>query len=341
MTKECQNTESKSSFFSTKYDLDGLDWTVLKFRNDKLDNKSNVLLNLFISIVIKTKKMGFRDHIGCLVSALYRKGFTISERSIYRALKTLESLGYIERRRYRVGEDRFSSTIIFNADAFAFWTRKRSEKTTPINHTKTYTTPQLTKRQEDYIPNITSHSFLDNTSKNKEPRARVIDPNKTPSNDGASKNSKRSQKNAIIATSEIVLAKSSLSPADRKRVRSTLKGEIFAFLGNCKLLGGSGIDYAYWFSRWNSMPFSQRETVFSNEFLPYLLPKKMREPEFIRSEDVVKPTKAEVRRAIEYLGFNDTVKETKEKEIEYPYVDETDPEMKILIAARDRIAKNF
>lgn len=332
MPLQCQDKVYKSSKFATIYDLDALDWTVMKFRNEKLDNKSNVLLNLFVSIVIKTKKMGFRDHIGCLTTALRRKGFSISDRSIFRALNSLESLGYISRRRYRIGEDRFSATILFSEEAFSFWTKKRTEKTIPFKNTSTYTSPQLPNWQEDLNTN-NINTIPDNTNINKKQRARETYKTR---DDARAKKNNRTRKNPIIVTGEIAISKANLSRKDRKDARGRLKAEIFTYLAGIEMVNWSGIDYAYWLSKWDSFSWSRRESIFMSELLPYIINRKSFPSEKkIPDSKIVNPTKEMIRDARMFLESRNpspTLEQT-----DYPDIDMSDPDMVLLAAARDRI----
>jgi hypothetical protein len=243
-----QQSSVEANKIANTGDLDRIEFTIFDCHSADISNKSRALLSLVICLV-KLGYTGIKSPIDALNRALYRSsGYSCSTRTLFRALSELESRGFIYRSKYRVGDDRFSTLIHLNLEAFSFWTRKRSQNISPIP-TLYPKSSQLTNWQKD--AGTSTHSRVNSRKDNiyNKPRARA---------------SRKYSKwvHPIIFTIGLLMR----GPA-RKFVlaRATLELEMGG-----DVAGHSGVPWSAW-PRWQEMDKGARENIARNEIIPRLL----------------------------------------------------------------------
>lgn len=246
------NQVQQSSLFSNKIaktnDLELFGFTVCDCHGGEISNKSRALLSFVISAV-KMGYCGISAPVDAVNRALYRSsGYSCSTRTLYRALSELESKGFIYRRKYRVGDDRFFTMIYFHLEAFSFWTRSKTQNVSPIPTVCSNSTPlpnwqkdagtrsnSRVNSRKDYIYNM--------------PRARA---------------SRKYSKwvHPIVFTIGLLLR-----GPDRKfaLARATLELEMGGDID-----GHSGVPWGAW-PRWQEMDKRARENIARREIIPRLL----------------------------------------------------------------------
>lgn len=341
-----KKTQKQSSGFATKNDLERISFSIIERRNQKIDNKSNILLSCFIALS-KLGKIGITSPIFHILKMINNSGFSISERSLYRALNILQNEGIIRRNKYRIGDDRFCSVIVFNDEAFSYWTGKKSKKVIPVNTCNeiSHNGTQLPKRQEvDRTKIDLSVNIRDNNNKYTKPRAGARDQYiqsrggvkvTPPSRSG-------NRKNAIMRSIVICLDRmKNVHRSERKKAISRARSEIHGIYSDVKILNPSGIDWKYWISIWSEFSIPVRESTAIRDLIPCLLGRREVVTDTIsklKNTELNTVQKSEIEKIERYLCQKVTEKKeyvnTSEK---YPDVDQNDPDMAILIAAREKM----
>lgn len=235
-----------------KNDLERVRLTINNGSFPDLSNKSRSLLSLMISLV-KLGYTGISAPIDALETTLSRVGYSISRRSIFRGLSELESHGYFHRKKYRVGNDKFGTELVFIPDRFEFWKKSTSKPITSVSiPTNTHSYPQVPNWQEDSRTKIHTGVNSSYINKNcyKKPRGRA----------GVNKI------HPVLYTLSVVLTKSKAK--DRGIVLSRARCEIEAEKAGFEAAGHSG---AHWDRpSWSSMPNDVKESICRAEILPLL-----------------------------------------------------------------------
>lgn len=343
-----KNQKTQSSGFAKKNDLERISFSILERRNPKIDNKSNILLSCFVALS-KLGKIGISSPIYHILKMINRSGFNISERSLYRALNSLQLEGIINRNRYRVGDDRFCTVIVFNDDAFSYWTGKKSQKVIPVNTCSIISdeNSQLPKRQEvdrtktDHRVN-TPNNYNKYTKQRAGARDQYIQHRGGVEKDPTPKGS-RKRRNAILYTIAICLDKMrSVHRSDRKRALSRARSEIYGNDAGVEFVNPTGIDWRYWSDRWSEFSIPVRESTAMREILPFLLGRSAEQEQLIEITEQNTVQQSEVDKIKRYLSKEITIKEDINNNIvKYPTVDESDPEMAILVSARNKIRSGY
>jgi len=228
-------------------DLDRVKMTINGASYPNLSNKSRAVLSLLISLV-KLGYTGISAPIGAIEKTLSRVGYSISRRSLFRALADLESHGYFHRQKFRVGNDKFGTDLVFIAARFEFW-RKQTPAVKPA--TFQHTNPHVPNWQEDprtKIPSRVNSSNINNNSY-KKPRGRA-----------------RVKIHPVLYTLSVVLT--ALKARDRAIVLSRARCEIEAERSGIECAGHSG---ALWDRpSWLEMPHEVKESICRQEILPLL-----------------------------------------------------------------------
>jgi len=311
-----------------------------------------------LAVYIVLVRMGFSGVAapnGAIADAVYRSshGEAKSIRTLQRANKELEQKGYICSVKYRPGKRARGIVIHFCPEAFAFWTKIAAKNVTPLP-TQSHLSPDATScRTSDRTRDkVTSNSPDLTKNEHTKPRA------------GARASQKTSRrKNPVLFSVVIVLSKMAMHRADRRAARARAEIELKAAVAGVELINPSGVDWAYWEKRWPELSIPVRETVASREIVPRLLGRYQvvagevehqvvageLEHQVVAGElehEVVgtesnPPTEEEIRRVIADLESKFSVPKEKAPARapsveDYPDVDAEDPEMQLLLEARDR-----
>lgn len=351
--------------FASEFDISRIEFAIIERRNNKLDNKSNMLLSCFVALS-KLGNNGISSPIYHILKMLNRNGYNISQRSIFRALSQLQSLGYITRQKYRTGDDRFRTIIRFADDAFSYWTQKRTSKIAPIptRNDTSYNDSQLPNWQEEDLTNTNYRvNSCNYNNKYTKQRASARDQIYFSKNDQKQPQSKRKKRNSVLTSILICLDKiRELHRSDRKRALSTARCEIHAIDAGVQIIGGSGIDWKYWMSRWDNFSIPVREMTAKNEIIPLLLSRKLK-PNSAKSYnlesyktknrhnvcqcaknndlhhqfdvDVSDKKLNEIRKFLE-KGISIPL-EISDSKIDYPDIDYTDPDMAMLAEVSKKV----
>ena len=309
-----------------------------------------------LAVYIVLVKMGFGGIAapnGAIADAVYRSshGEAKSIRTLQRANKELEEKGYICSVKYRPGRRARGAVICFCLDAFAFWTKIAVKNVTPLP-TQSHISPDATSchTSDRTRDKVTSNSPDLTKNEHTKPRAGARAGQKT----------SRRKKNAVLFSVVIVLSKMAMHRADRRAARARAEIELKAAVAGVELINPSGVDWAYWEKRWPELSIPVRETVASREIVPRLLGRDQivageLEHQIVAGElkhqivagelkhEVVgtesnPPTEEEIRRVIADLESKFSVPKDKAPAptAGYPEVDANDPDMQLLLEARDR-----
>lgn len=313
-----------------------------------------------LAVYIVLVRMGFGGIAapnGAIADAVYRSshGEAKSIRTLQRANKELEEKGYICPVKYRPGKRARGTVISFCLEAFAFWTKIAVKNVTPLP-TQSHLSPDATScRTSDRTRDKVASNSPDLT-KNEHTKPRA----------GARASQKTSRrKNSVLLSVVIVLSKMAMHRADRRAARARAEIELKASVAGVELINPSGVDWAYWEKRWPELSIPVRETVASREIVPRLLGRdqvvagelehqvatgeleheqleqvEQLEHEVIGAEST-SPTQEEIRRVLDDLESKFSIPKEKAParvptEDGYPEVDASDPEMQLLIEARNR-----
>jgi hypothetical protein len=311
-----------------------------------LSPRSRRVLAVYIVLV----RMGFGGIAapnGAIADAVYRSshGEARSIRTLQRANKELEEKGYICPVKYRPGKRARGTMICFCLEAFAFWTKIAVKNVTPLP-TQSHISPDATSchTSDRTRDKVTSNSPDLTKNEHTKPRAGARAGQKT----------SRRKKNAVLFSVVIVLSKMAMHRADRRAARARAEIELKAAVAGVELINPSGVDWAYWEKRWPELSIPVRETVASREIVPRLLGREKvvagdgeldhqvvagdgeLDHQVVRTESNP-PTEEEIRRVLAELESKFSIPKEKAPSADgYPDVDANDPEMQLLIEARNR-----
>jgi hypothetical protein len=306
-------------------------------------------------VLVRMDFGGITAPMGAIADAIYRAshGEAGSVRTLQRANSELEERGYIRSANYRPGERAQGAVIYFNLEAFAYWTGRQTGPVIPLptpshnvvsRETMCDTAVHTTDCRGSEVTG--NRSFLtprDPGVKTTSQRAVARASNTT---------SPRRKRNAVLFSLGVVLAATGdLHRTDRRAARARARCEIDAIAAGLELVNPSGVDWPYWSKRWGDLAIEVRESTIRREILPMLLgrptpPPPIREPlpspELPELPTVPAPTAEEVRAA--RLALEERFSIPAEASpppaapaaAEYPEIDPTDPEMALLLAARER-----
>lgn len=245
---QTQTSSKNKKRFAKSSDLEKLCYSIFDNHIAGLSNKSRAMLSLIICLV-KIGYNGLNAPVDAIVQSLKRStGYTASKRTVFRALAELESKGFFERKKYRVGSNRFSTVITFHVDAFSFWTRKKHDNISPMT-TVCDNTVQVTNWRKDLGTSTISYVNSRNNNIYNKPRAR------------ASRSYSR-WLHPIVFTLGLLLK------GDEKKLavsRANLELQI-----GPQMEGHSGVPWEAW-PRWQEMDRGARENIAKSEIIPRLL----------------------------------------------------------------------
>lgn len=243
---------------ATVHKIRNIDWTRSGIHGTgSLSPRARRLLAVFV-VLVKGGYGGVEAPLGAIADCVWRSssGEARSIRTVQRANNELETMGYVQIRRNRTKY----SKIIFNLEAFAYWTKRSFQNVSPIMcdnspHTTNCHTSEVKTDRSRVTSQISSEKTLI------KPRAGAR----------ANNTSARRQKNAIEYSLERALDTVQLSAADKARARARAKIEIAALAARIALVKPSGIDWPYWLSKWPEFPIYVRQSTMIREILPVLL----------------------------------------------------------------------
>lgn len=303
-----------------------------------------------LAVYIALVKMGYSGisaPMGAIADAVYRSshGEAGSIRTLQRANGELEERGFIDCVRFRNGERSRGALIRFNLEAFSFWTKISSNNISPMP-TQSHISPGTTSchpsdRTRDQVAS-NSQDPLEKVSTKPRAGARAF------------KRTSRGKKHPVVFSVGKALDKMhGVHRADKRAARARAQCELMAIAAGIAIVNPSGVDWAYWASRWNDFSWQVREMTAAREIIPMLLgqPDKMRRSPasentaqiIPQNTEIKSPTEADIRAVREALEKQFSfpteapspanVSDAKQT---YPEVDETDPDMQILVQARAR-----
>ena len=306
-------------------------------------------LAVYIALV-KMDFDGIAAPMGAIADAVWRSshGEAKSIRTLERANRELQDRGFIRSKTFRPGERSKGAVIYFDIAAFSYWTKKTVRNVQPLTtssynvvsretmcdnsaHTTSCRTSDRTKDNSRYTPNIPLDSY-------KEPRgARAINTN--------GKKPDRPRRNPVLfSVIQVLSAAAGVHRSDRRSAQARAEVEIKAAVAGVVLANPSGIDWAYWSARWDEMPVPVKESTVRREILPALLGRSPADPtpfcvEACEETPTDNPTAVDIRAAriaLEKAVSIPPASVEPKAPADYPEIDRTDPEMLLLIAARDR-----
>lgn len=293
-------------------------------------------------VLVKMEYSGVNAPMGAIADAVWRSshGEAGSIRTLQRANRELEERGFLKIRR----SVHSAACIIFNLDAFSYWTQNRSSKVLPLPTNSHNVVSRETMC--DNMPHTTACRTSDRTKDNSLSNSPNISRIETKPRAGARACSKhkRGKKHAVLFTVGCVLdAASHLHRADRRSARARARCEVAAIGTGIEFLNPSGIDWRYWEKRWEEMSIPTRELTAKREIIPKLLnysdvsTEAIREVAAPREIAESQPTAEQIRLVREQLEKK--ISPTKGPEVTYPDIDCSNPEMKILFEARARCSQ--
>ena len=217
--------------------------------------------SLFIAVA-KIEFWGISVSIGELTEHEFRVNHqTRSERSTYRALEGLEKKGFIFRRKFRVGPNKFNTKIYFNESSFRWYLQKSTQNVTPT-HTYTHTCTPLPSGQQDLRTKnngvLLSSSIPNLLDCNR--RARTV---------------KQNPKIASYLLPILITLRAMMPGARRIGLGSGAERALILRRAERELSSGdyvSGVDWQYWASRpWKELSHAQRDNIACTEIIPYLV----------------------------------------------------------------------
>jgi hypothetical protein len=315
-------------------------------------------------VLVKMGYSGVSAPMGAIADAVYRSshGESGSIRTLQRAHRELERRGYIRCAVYRPGQRARGTVVSFCPEAFSFWTKIPAKNVTPLP-TQSHISPDATTCHP-------SDRTRDNVSSNSLDLVESID-TKPRAGARAVKKSYR-RKNPVLFSVIMVLSKMEMHRTERRTARARAEIESKACTAGVELINPSGVDWAYWEKRWSEFSIPVRETVAAREIIPCLLGVKQlssaggeqlssaggEQLSSAGGEQLASaggeqlssaggeqrssaPTTEEIRRVLADLESKFSMPREKAPALEsgienYLEVDETDPEMKILLQARAR-----
>lgn len=318
-------------------------------------------------VLVKMSFGGVAAPMGAIADAVFRSsnGESKSIRTVERAHEELIEKGYIRTANYRPGERAKGALIVFNMAAFTYWTQKQTGPVYPLptsSHnvvsretmcdnsapTTSCRASEFTTERSQVTPQYTTKSVND------KPRAgaRANDTHGKNATPKVASQKPRKRKNAVLFSLGCVLSVvGDLHRADRRAARARADCEVKALAGGVELVNPSGVDWAYWEKRWGEMSIAVRESTIHREILPLLLgrstpppaiPATSPPPEELEELAAAEPspTAEQIRSVREALEERFTLPRESNPApapaANYPEVDASDPDMRLLLEARER-----
>lgn len=248
---QCKKLSDKKQ--AKEQDLERIIFVIKDRTYPNLSNKGGAVLSLMVAL-FKLNYSGITSCNHSILQTIDKTGYHMSERTLYRALSELESLGFFKRSKFRVSHDHFKTKIEFIPDRFLFF--KKSISTSPVIQTPTKNdiSSYLPNCQESPRTKINIHVNSSNSSAKelKEPRARA--------------SRFKNWVHPVLFSLMCVLKRE--KDRDRAYLISRARFEIEAEGRGLEIAGSSGVDWSR--PHWQEMPYNQRESIIRQEILPAL-----------------------------------------------------------------------
>lgn len=212
-----------------------------------------------LMFLVALAKIGYTEivaHVAAICNAIETAGgCSISERSVRRSFSQLETLGFISRKKFCYGTNRYQTHIILHLDRFEWWLNKKKAQTPQITHSRpkwpdtpmTSNNNTLCNSKNSFIYS-NSKPVEKSTNKTKKPYSNWLHP---------------------VLYSVIQSAKRLKVPAVMlKYVIATCEAEITG--EKIGFESQTGIEWNR--SQWQKMTISEREAVARIDILPRLIP---------------------------------------------------------------------
>lgn len=248
---QCKQIQDKKQ--AKEQDLERIIFVVKDRTYPNLSNKGGAVLSFMIALF----RLNYSGITACnhsILQTIEKTGYHMSERTLYRALAELESLGFFKRSKFRVSHDHFKTKIEFLDDRFLFFKKSNSPSPVTQTHTQNYTSPYLPNWQESPRTKINIHVNSSNYSAKElnKPRARA--------------SSFKNWVHPVLFSLMCVLKRE--KDRDRAYLISRARFEIEAEGRGLEIAGSSGVDWSR--PHWQEMPYNQRESIIRQEILPAL-----------------------------------------------------------------------
>lgn len=307
-------------------------------------------------VLVKMSFGGVAAPMGAIADAVFRSsnGESKSIRTVERAHEELIEKGYIRTANYRPGERAKGALIFFNMAAFTYWTQKQTGPVYPLP-TSSHNVVSRETMCDNSAPTTSCRASEFTTERSQvTPQYPTKSVNDKPrAGARAIKTSSRRKKNAVLFSLGCVLSVvGDLHRADRRAARARADCEVKALAGGVELVNPSGVDWAYWEKRWGEMSIAVRESTIHREILPLLLgrptpppaiPATSPPPEELEELAAAEPppTAEQIRAVREALEERFTLPRESNPApappaANYPEVDASDPDMRLLLEARER-----
>lgn len=201
----------------------------------------------FLGLCARDGAAGIADCEGAISLAYWRtcRGAR-SSRTTYRAWARIEARGYIRRHKLRIGRDARGVRIEFLPKLLELFAFTRHASTGPKKSVNVCVVPHLPQRQSE-----------DRTISPVPPDP---DPGVFTSNATGARKEKRQRWDPVVYTARCVASSARERAVWTWAIMSELRGEH----------SRSGVDWAYWRSRWEAMTILERENTFALEIRPSL-----------------------------------------------------------------------
>jgi DNA-binding transcriptional ArsR family regulator len=236
----------------TSRTLDAISW-VSTVHPGNLGRRERHLFWVLLALLRMEPAAEFvRCTVGHLASVLRRVGLEGSPSTIRRALSSLEALGFLSRRRCRLGPDRLGLLIQIHRDRWQFWLKPRQGCQKPP--TSVYIPPRQSIGPGEDRTTTTQ---------------RVDLPNSVESRYKPQKSGKKIHRyHPIVYTLLLLLKRQGAS--DRKALIRRAEAEIALEASGLEVVNHSGIPWEQYERAWRDMSVATREPFAAAEIVPRL-----------------------------------------------------------------------
>lgn len=208
----------------------------------------------FLISLVKSGYTEIRAPMDAIADAIFRaQGQTSSVSTLRSALRELETMGYLYRRRCRLGHDKAGASIVLHLERFTFWTQIRRQNVTPLPTSEHNSSCQQNLPGDDR-KNTSSVVNSQNSSEKRKDRSNAH---------ARSKNSAKKY-HPVVYTLMCVLPRS----PEKWQMIEIARREI-----SIGASPDSGIDWPYFTRLWPALdpdPGGRRESTARREIVPLL-----------------------------------------------------------------------
>lgn len=322
--------------------LSGIDGT------GSISPRARRTLAVYVALV-KMEYDGIAAPMGAISDAVWRSshGEAKSIRTLERANRELQDKGFIRTKNFRPGERSKGALIYFDIAAFSYWTKRTIRNVSPLP------TPSYNVVSRETMCDSSSHTTSCRTSDRTKDNPRVNTPtiplscnNKPRGARAINTKGERPRRNPVLfSLVKVLTAAAGLHRSDRRAAQARAEIEIKAAGAGVGLVNPSGIDWAFWSERFDAMTIPVRESTIRREILPLLLGGgSAAEPpprvEAFEETPTETPTAEDIRSARialeKAVSLPMPIIAEPPPPANYPEIDTSDPDMRLLLAARER-----